>query len=202
MPAASAGSALVIAPTTLSASGSISAVQAGRVCSTHSTRDQASGRSMPDGSSVTWSSQRSASRSASATAVRSAVGRRLVAGGQLADRALPGEVPVTGPPDQVISFCSSANSGILPSRSSGVPAPRPTPPNSAPRPKGSAPAWLPSSSGSRARGRGRGARSRTARRSCIHGRRVIFPPESRPLTAACSGPAASSECQGAAQVRA
>ena len=26
---------------------------------------------------------------------------------------------MTGPPDQFISFCSSANSGILPSRSSG-----------------------------------------------------------------------------------
>ena len=30
---------------------------------------------------------------------------------------------MTGPPDQLISFCSSANSGILPSRSSGEPPP-------------------------------------------------------------------------------
>ena len=70
--AASCGSALVIAATTFSASGSISAVQAGRVFSTQSTRDQAAVRSMPEGSSVTWSSHRSASRSDSATAVRSA----------------------------------------------------------------------------------------------------------------------------------
>ena len=70
--AASCGSALVIAATTFSASGSISPFQAGRVFSTQSTRDQAAVRSMPEGSSVTWSSHRSARRSDSATPVCSA----------------------------------------------------------------------------------------------------------------------------------
>ena len=112
--AASWGSALVIAATTFSASGSISAPHAGRVSSTHSTRDHAAVRSMPEGSSVTWSSHRSASRSDSATAVRSAsdVGWVPVASWLIAPCRARSQF--TGPPDQLISFCSSANSGILP----------------------------------------------------------------------------------------
>ena len=74
---------------------------------------------MPEGSSVTWSSQRSASRSASATAVCSAcdVGWWPAASWLIAPWRARSQF--TGPPDQLIIFCSSANSGILPSRSSG-----------------------------------------------------------------------------------
>ena len=69
---------------------------------------------MPDGSSVTWSSQRSASRSASATAVCSAceVGWCPAASWLIAPWRARSQF--TGPPDQLIIFCSSANSGILP----------------------------------------------------------------------------------------
>jgi hypothetical protein len=135
--AASAGSALVMAPTTRSASGSIRLLHAGSVCSTHSTRDQASGRSTPEGSSVTGSSHRSARRRASATAVRSAseVGCDPAASELIAPCRARSQL--TGPPDQVISFCSSANSGILASRSSGVPPPAAPPPKRAPSPNGS-----------------------------------------------------------------
>jgi hypothetical protein len=126
-----------MAPTTRSASGSMRLLQAGSVCSTHSTRDQAIGRSTPEGSSVTWSSHRSARRRASATAARSAseVGCEPAASELIAPCRARSQL--TGPPDQVISFCSSANSGILASSSSGVPPP--APPKRAPNPKGSFP---------------------------------------------------------------
>ena len=128
---------------------------------------------MPEGSSVTWSSQRSASRSASATAVCSAcdVGWWPAASWLIAPWRARSQL--TGPPDQLISFCSSANSGILPSRSSGEPPPA-MPPKRAPRPNGS-PAGSPPCRAPGARDHGRAARSRTAaRHSWVHGRRVIF----------------------------
>ena len=105
--AASCGSALVIAATTFSASGSISSFHAGSVFSTQSTRDHAAVRSMPEGSSVTWSSHRSASRRASATAVCSAWDVGWWPDRELADRALPGEVPVdraAGPVHQLLQL--------------------------------------------------------------------------------------------------
>jgi hypothetical protein len=98
---------------------------------------------MPEGSSVIWSSHRSASRSDSATAVRSEsdVGWEPTASWLMAPWRARSQL--TGPPDQFISFCSSANSGILPMRSSGDP-PAPMLPKSAPSPNGS-PAGLPPS---------------------------------------------------------
>ena len=128
---------------------------------------------MPDGSSVTWSSQRSARRSDSATAVRSASDDGWCPAASWLIAPWRARSQFTGPPDQLIIFCSSANRGILPSRSSGYaatgdPAEEGTEAEgvtggvAACRPRG-------------ARGHGRGARSRTARHSCIHGRRVIFP---------------------------
>ena len=138
MAMASWGSAPVMAATTRSASGSMSVVHCGSVCSTHSTRDQARVRSTPEGRSVTWSSHRSASRSASATAVRSASETGWVPAASALMAPCRARSQFTGPPDQFMSFCSSANSGIFARNSCGVPAP-PAPPKSAPRPKGSSP---------------------------------------------------------------
>ena len=69
---ASSGSALPIAPTTCSATGSTSRRQTSMVSSIHSARLQAADVLTPDGRSVAWSSQWSASRTASASASLSA----------------------------------------------------------------------------------------------------------------------------------
>ena len=67
---ASGGSALPIADTTCSATGSTSRCHTPIVCSTHSARLHAALACTPDGKSVAESSQWSASRSASATSLR------------------------------------------------------------------------------------------------------------------------------------
>ncbi len=69
----SSGRTSPMAAPTRSATGSTSSCHAGRVASTHSARDQATAEPAPDGRDVTSSSHRSARRTASSTAVRSAL---------------------------------------------------------------------------------------------------------------------------------
>ena len=102
-----AGSALVMAATTFSASGSISALQAGRVCSTHSTRDQASGPLDAGGQVGDLVEPQVGQPQRLGDGGALGLGGRLVAGGELADRALPGEVPVdraAGPAHQLLQL--------------------------------------------------------------------------------------------------
>ena len=68
----SSGSTSPMAPATRSATGSTSSFHTGRVASTHSARLQATAVPAPEGSEVTPSSHRSASRTASSTQARSA----------------------------------------------------------------------------------------------------------------------------------
>ena len=68
----SSGRTSPIAVPTRSATGSTSSCQAGRVASTHSARLHATAEPEPEGSEVTSSSHRSARRTASCTADRSA----------------------------------------------------------------------------------------------------------------------------------
>lgn len=83
----SSGRTSPMAVPTRSATGSTSSFQAGRVASTHSARLQATAEAAPDGRDVASSSQRSARRTASSTALRSA-GPTLVS---LAPSGLPWE---------------------------------------------------------------------------------------------------------------
>ena len=102
-----AGSALVIAATTFSASGSISAVQAGSVCSTHSTRDQAAVALDAGGQLGDLVEPEVGQPQRLGDGGPLGLGRRLVPGGELADRALPGEVPVhraAGPAHQLLQL--------------------------------------------------------------------------------------------------
>ncbi len=68
---------------------------------------------MPEGSPVTWSSHRSARRSASATSLRSAADVGWCPAASWLIAPCRARSQFTGPPDQLISFCSSANSGIF-----------------------------------------------------------------------------------------
>ena len=82
---------------------------------------------------------------------------------------------MTGPPDQFISFCSSANSGILPSRSSGEPPPADAAEQRAEAERVARPGRRPALVAALGIAVGE-AEAERARHSCVHGRRVIFAP--------------------------
>ena len=120
--------AVPIAPTTRPATGSTSWRQAGVVLSTHPVRVQARGLPPVAGSSVTGSSQRSASRQASTTS-RSCSGVTGTSSGRVRPVATSeARSQLTGPPFQLMSFCSWPN---IPAMSV------PEPPSIPARPNGS-----------------------------------------------------------------
>jgi hypothetical protein len=123
----------VIASTTRPATGSTSCRHAGRVSSTQPVRVQACASPPAAGRPVTASSQRSASRHASTTWVVSAAvtGRSAARVACVATSAARSQF--TGPPVQLISFCSCPN---MPAE---VAPTRPRPPRTPPRPNGSLP---------------------------------------------------------------
>ncbi len=114
----SSGSMVPIASTTRAATGSHSVAQTGKVRSIHSTRLQVSTVTTPEGRSVTSSSHRSASRTASVIWSRSAAVGSRCSSATVEIAIWRARSQFTGPPVHDISFWSSANSGILLDRSS------------------------------------------------------------------------------------
>ena len=157
--------------------------QAGRVLSTHSTRDHAA---------VPLDARRQLGHLVEPQVGQPqrlgdggplGLGRRLVAGGELADRALPGQVPVhraAGPAHQLLQLGEQRHLAeqVLGGAAAGDAAEQRA---EAERVAGRVAARP----GPGARDRGREARSRTARHSCVHGRRVIIRRSSRRGDAVC-----------------
>jgi hypothetical protein len=126
-------SAPPMAATTRPATGSTSERQDGSVDSTQPVRVHAWGPALPAGREVTGSSQRSASRQASAISRSSApvTGRSSARVAPVATSVARSQL--TGPPDQLIRRCSCAKTDAMSPPPNGPPAP----PNIADRPNGS-----------------------------------------------------------------